>query len=124
MNKCYTVLYNLCYFKGSALSENTGKRIGIEDESCPWEEYAKILVLSTILTTLIELYLIWQWNSNTAKIKDGIKYNIKRNTKGTVLSQQMTWPTNTNTRKIMSKQNIEELSRGAQSNIATLVRHL
>ena len=39
INKCYTVLYNLCYFKDNALSENTGKRIGIEDESCPWPTY-------------------------------------------------------------------------------------
>ena len=31
INTC--VLYNLCYFKASVLSKNTGKRIGIEDES-------------------------------------------------------------------------------------------
>ena len=24
-NKCYTVLYTVCYFKDSALAENTGK---------------------------------------------------------------------------------------------------
>ena len=35
MNKCYTVLYNLSYFNDSALSENTGKRNCIEDDSCP-----------------------------------------------------------------------------------------
>ena len=35
INKCYTVLYNLGCFKDSALSENTGMGIGIEDESCP-----------------------------------------------------------------------------------------
>ena len=35
INKCYTVLYNVCYFKDSDLLENTDKRIGIEDKSCP-----------------------------------------------------------------------------------------
>ena len=36
INKCYTVLYNVCYFKDSTLSENTDKCIGIEDKSCPY----------------------------------------------------------------------------------------
>ena len=31
----YELLEQTCYFKESVFPENTGKRVGIEDESCP-----------------------------------------------------------------------------------------
>ena len=41
MLHCSIQLYNLCRIKDSALSENTGKRIGIEDESISSDEIIK-----------------------------------------------------------------------------------